>query len=189
MAPTFRNDTLPCLVEISSLKIEEDDPKFNDYTEKQFILFVSFINNVVNVTLGKDLSSEHKLVTENQRPHFEVFCLQMGLMLSEFLKNQISKIEILVVENPNEFTENIAIALGRALDYLIQLSNIPNDELFRVMMEFWHEFTYYIMVSSKGKDLFSKTGDISLINLQQKTVILNYSTIRRDLFPKVLKRI
>lgn len=71
--PAFRNDTLPCLVEIASLKITEADPKFNEYTEKQYLLFISFINHCVNVTMGKDLSKEHLLVNEVQKPHFEVF--------------------------------------------------------------------------------------------------------------------
>jgi len=34
--PSFRNDTLPCLVEIASLKIENTEEKQELYIEKQF---------------------------------------------------------------------------------------------------------------------------------------------------------
>lgn len=182
VVPAFRNDTLPCLVEIAGLKIDENDPKCNDYTEKQYYLFTSFVEKTVEVTKDKDLSEEHKNVTESQKPHFEVFCLQLGLLLSEFLKNQIQKIETLITNNPNPFTSNLQIATAKSLDYLIQLSNIPNDELFRVMMEFWHDFTYYILVTTKGKDMFSVTGDQSLMSLQTDSLVL-HSTLRTEIFP------
>lgn len=32
--PSFRNDTLPCLVEIASLKIEDSEQKQGEYVEK-----------------------------------------------------------------------------------------------------------------------------------------------------------
>ena len=187
--PTFRNDTLPWLVEITGLKIDETDPKYNEYMEKQYILFISFIDNAVTVTMGKDLSNEHKLVTETQKPHFEIFCLQVGMLISEFLKNQISKIENLIVNNPNDFTRTLQAALEKSLEFLIQLSNIPEGEVFKITMDFWHDFTYYIMVSTKGKALFSKTGDQSLINLQQNDLLLKNSELRTKVFPTACKLI
>ena len=186
--PSFRNDTLPCLVEIASLKIDESDPKCSEYTEKQYYLFVNFVEKTVEVTKEKDLSEEHQRVNETQKPHFEIFCLQLGLLLSEFLKNQIERIETLVTTNPNQFTVNLQIATAKSLDYLIQLSNIPNDELFRVMMEFWHDFSYYIMVTTKGKDLFAKTGDQNLMNLQNETLDLK-SRLRTETFPTYCDRL
>lgn len=54
IVPAFRNDTLPCLVEIASLKIEVNDPKYNDYTEKQYLLFVSFVQKTVEITKDKN---------------------------------------------------------------------------------------------------------------------------------------
>lgn len=188
VVPAFRNDTLPWLVEIASLKIEENDPKCSEYTEKQYFLFTSFVEKTVDVTKDKDLSEEHQKVTENQKPHLEVFCLQIGLLLSEFLKNQIERIETLITNNPNQFTMNLQIATAKSLDYLIQLSNIPNDELFRVMMEFWHDFAYYIMVTTKGKDLFAKTGDQSLISLQNERLDLS-SPLRTETFPMYCDRL
>jgi hypothetical protein len=122
-------------------------------------------------------------VTETQKPHFEIFCLQIGLLISEFLKNQIKNIETLVTNSgQNDFAVNLQMATEKALDYLIQLSNIPNDELFRVMMEFWHDFTYHIMVTSRGRDIFSKTGDTNLMSLQNDQLVGN-SAFRAETFP------
>lgn len=188
VVPVFRNDTLPCLVEIAGLKIDESDPKYNEYTEKQYWLFCTFVQKTIEVTKGKNLSEEHYNVNENQKPHFEVFCLQTGMLLSDFLKNQIKKLESLIVNNPSEFSRTLETALDKALDYLIQLANIPNDELFRIMMEFWHEFTYYVMVTTKGKDLFAKTGDQNLMNLQNDLLLKN-SGLRNTMFPTYCDRL
>lgn len=111
------------------------------------------------------------------------------MLLSEFLKNQISKIEQLIVSNPNDFTNTLETTLSKTLEYCIQLANIPNDELFKVMMEFWHDITYYIMVSSKGKSMFLNTGDESLISLQQNDFFLKNSTIRTRTFPEFCKKL
>lgn len=55
VVPSFRNDTLPCLVEIAGLKIDETDPKYNEYTEKQYILFCTFVQKTIEVTKMKNL--------------------------------------------------------------------------------------------------------------------------------------
>jgi exportin-1 len=184
--PAFRNDTLPCLVEIASLKIQEDDPKCNEYVEKQFMLFVEFVEKTVEIKA--DFSQEHLTISETQRQFFDVFCLQMGLLLSEFLKNQIKKIESLLTFNgQTDFAGKLQIAIAKALDYLIQLSNIPNDELFRVMMEFWNEFTYYVMVSTKGREMF-RGLDENLMNLQNDSLLIN-SPLRSEIFPTVLNQL
>ena len=188
--PAFRNDTLPCLVEIASLKIESDDPKYDDYTTKQFFLFITFVEKTVEVTRERDLTEEYQRVPEGQREHFEVFCLQTALFLSEFLKNQMEKVELLTTfnPNPNQDTINLQIAVGKALDYLIQLSNIQLNELFKTMMEFWHKFTEYLVIAIKGKTLFSETGDSTLINMFNNRPVAN-QTLRDEIFPIYLDKL
>ena len=188
VVPSFRNDTLPWLVEIAGLKIDESDPKFNEYTEKQYILFCTFVEKTIQVTKGKNLIEEHSLVNESQKPHFEVFCLQLAMLLTEFLRNQIEKVETIISNHGNEYASVLEGTLIKSLEYLIQLTNIPNDELFKVMIEFWHDFTYYIMVTTKGKDLFSRTGDMNLINLQNDLLLKN-SSLRAEIFPSFCDQI
>ena len=182
VVPSFRNDTLPWLVEIAGLKIDESDPKYNEYTEKQYLLFCTFVEKTIQVTKGKNLIEEHSVINEMQKPYFEVFCLQLGMLLTEFLRNQMKKIETIIANHANEYSSVLEGTLIKALEYLVQLTRIPNDELFKVMIEFWHDFTYYVMVTAKGKDIFSGTGDMELINLQND-IFLKNSTLRSEIFP------
>lgn len=57
---SFRNDTLPCLVEIASLKIEETEEKQNFYIECQFNLFMQFLLKLNETTNGVNLYLEYK---------------------------------------------------------------------------------------------------------------------------------
>ena len=38
---------------------------------------------------------------------------------------------------------------------MVQLSNIPEDELFKICLDFWHFFCYNIMVKTKGGEYFN----------------------------------
>lgn len=190
IVPAFRNDTLPCLVEIASLKIDQADPKFNEYTEKQFVLFITFVSKTVEVTRDRDLTEEYLRMPEGQKEYFEIFCLQTALFLSEFLKNQMEKVESLITfnENPSDFSANLQGAVSKALDYIVQLSNIQLSELFKTMMEFWHEFTYYLLIATKGRAIFSQTGDSTLINLQTNKLVIN-PVLRVEVFPLYLDKL
>jgi len=48
--PSFRNDTLSCLVEIAGLKIDDSEEKQSEYVEKQFMLFLEFTAKLQEVT-------------------------------------------------------------------------------------------------------------------------------------------
>ena len=37
----------------------------------------------------------------------------------------------------------------KGLQYLIQCTNIPEDELFKICLEFWHRFSYEILQKTK----------------------------------------
>ncbi len=42
---------------------------------------------------------------------------------------------------------------------MVQLSYIPEDELFKICLDFWHFLTYNIMIKLKGDQYFN--GNIS----------------------------
>lgn len=41
---------------------------------------------------------------------------------------------------PNENIEFLRGAVRQGLNYLVQLSRIPEEELFKIILEFWHFF-------------------------------------------------
>lgn len=148
---SFRNDTLPCLVEIASLKIEDTEEKQNVYIECQFNLFITFLQKLNETTNGVNLFHEYKQVPAKQLQFFEVFCQQITLLITEFMKNYFEKICEILDTNQNEFTAKLQECCKVALDYLIQLSQIENEELYRINMEFWNFFTFYIKTFTRAR--------------------------------------
>jgi hypothetical protein len=56
-----------------------------------------------------------------------------------------------------EANEQVALlreCTKQSLNYLIQLSKIPEDELFKICLEFWHYFANDIMMKTRGSALF-----------------------------------
>ena len=51
---------------------------------------------------------------------------------------------------PNENIEFLRQAVRQGLMYLVQLSRIPEEELFKIILEFWHWFANDTLQKTKG---------------------------------------
>ena len=49
----------------------------------------------------------------------------------------------------NENTTMLVQATQAGLVYLVQLSNVPEDELFKITMSFWHFFSHDVMSKTR----------------------------------------
>ena len=56
---------------------------------------------------------------------------------------------------PNENIKFLIECISRALMMMTQFSNIPEDELFKICLDFWNKFCYDIMVKLKGSEFFN----------------------------------
>ncbi len=48
---------------------------------------------------------------------------------------------------------------------MVQLSNIPEDELFKICLDFWHFFCYNVMMKTKGNQYFDNFAGMNFGNL------------------------
>lgn len=55
----------------------------------------------------------------------------------------------------NEMIEKLRSAVQQGLMYLIQLTNVPEDELFKICIEFWHWFCNDSMIKTRGPAFLS----------------------------------
>lgn len=53
---------------------------------------------------------------------------------------------------PDQNTILLRECVGNGLNYLIQLSNIPEDELFKICFEFWNWFSNDVLVKKQGQN-------------------------------------
>lgn len=55
---------------------------------------------------------------------------------------------------PNENIDMLRKCVSDGLTYLIQLTNIPEDELFKICIEFWNFFSHDCLMATRGSILF-----------------------------------
>ena len=130
--------------------LEEQERLVNK--EKICMYFCLFIQKIVEVTKGRSLLDEfNSVVNSKNQSGFENFAKQLALSISAVLKSNIDLIEH--TTNSMEQNQNILFlqqCVQQSLTFLTQLSRIPEDELFKICLEFWHFFAYNTMLKTKG---------------------------------------
>ena len=74
------------------------------------------------------------------------------------------------------------------LQIVIQCSNIPEEELFKICLEFWFFFTYDILQKSK-KGMFSsqQMAPVQGMNFDIQNNLLQNSFMHGQIYPKILE--
>lgn len=163
----------------------EEEAYRNNYKEKTVMFYCIFIEQIAHVTKGRDLRQEYQsLVGSKQQGNFEYFCKQVCLAISSVLQSNLALIETSC--NTMESNQNIEFVkqyTSRGLHYLIQSTNIPEDELFKICLEFWHFWTMDILQKTRS-NLFGEQG-------QQSTPFTDImsSFMHAQVYPEVLAQL
>lgn len=129
------------------------------------MFYCIFIEQITHVTKGRDLRQEYQQVMgTKQQSNFENFCKQVCLAISSVLQNNLSLIEQSCnIMEQNQNIDFLRQYTDRGLHYLIQCTNIPEEELFKICLEFWHFWTMDILRKTKS-NLFHQQGFIANFN-------------------------
>ena len=144
-----RIDAIKCITEVSQLTLDDvdDEGEKHQMKEKLCFYYCTMLKQVYTTTKGRNLVDEFQNVqnTKNQTG-FESFAKQLAIAISSVLKNHVDFIEDLTnVIEPNEQVIMLRDETLRGLTYLTQMSRIPDDELFKICLDFWHFFSKDIM--------------------------------------------
>lgn len=60
----------------------------------------------------------------------------------------------MTMDSTNQVVNTLREVVKQSLEYMTQLSRIPEDELFKICLEFWHFFCYNTMIKTKGNQYF-----------------------------------
>jgi hypothetical protein len=71
-------------------------------------------------------------------------------------------------QNPN--IDTLKNHTKQALEYMIQCSNIPDDELFKITLNFWHFFTKNLVFKVKPHILQENGAQFNGLNLNLNTM-------------------
>jgi hypothetical protein len=62
--------------------------------------------------------------------------------------------------NMNENTQMLVVSVQAGLNYLVQLSNVPEEELFKICVSFWHFFSHDVLTKTRPMSL--QTAEIQV---------------------------
>lgn len=134
---SFRVETIKCLSEIAGLRAQMNLDK--PYHEFLLMMFIQIMEKMESIIQGVVLNEEYYRIPPTRQSGYETFCLQFGLLLTTFIQYQLDLIEEMLT-NTQANPEAVGILMSKtnqALIYILQLSNIPNDEIFKICAEFW----------------------------------------------------
>lgn len=78
----------------------------------------------------------------------------VAMAITGTLKQHVSLIEQTCnVTEANSNIDALRNYTQKGLEYLVQMTNIPEDELFKICLDFWHFFTLDILQKTQ-KNLF-----------------------------------
>ena len=88
--------------------------------------------------------------TKNQSG-FENFARQLAMVIVSVIKGSIRVIEELTdAIEPNQNIIMLRECVKKSLEVLVQLSNVPEDELFKICLDFWHFLSIDIMQNPRN---------------------------------------
>lgn len=107
------------------------------------------MNEVVAMTKNVDFAKRYNEINESGKSNFEDLCLQFSLSLISFFKNNFSYIEMYDFQtgtvSQSDFVNNYLNEINLGLVYLAQIHQIPHEEIFRSISEFWQWFAFKVV--------------------------------------------
>jgi len=121
--PLFRNEALECLTEIGSLADAS-----GQYPVVLVNLFLGFLQRLTTI-LPPDVDLAPAF--ENGREDDSLFIQRLALFFTNFFKVHLPLLETLEHQQ----------ALLQGMYYLVCISEVPDDEIFKICLEYYHGFT------------------------------------------------
>lgn len=121
--PMFRNITLQCLTEIASIK----------HTGQELVFVRLFCQTMEKLQLILPTTTVIKLAYAKGSDDEQKFIQNLSIFLCTYLKEHG-----LYLETSAEYSNY----LQGALNYLIQISEVEEVEIFKICLEYWNTFSY-----------------------------------------------
>jgi len=137
--PSYRSNSLLCLTEIATL--EGLEPQYDTLFQSMFIKFMARLGEVFPPSTN--LAERWEGMTEGE----EIFIQRLALFFTGFLKAHLK-----VLETP---AHSATVITG--LQYLVQISNVPSNEVFKICLDYWHTLAQDLYESSNKAPIAAPT--------------------------------
>jgi len=140
----FQNDTLRCLTEIASLKLDPPRPQYHPALIGMFVSIISSVEKVL--TTEADIPK----VYASGDPTAQTFVRHLVLFISGFLKSHLN-----LMEGEDERRRQILLL---SLSFLLRISKVQDVIIFKICLEYWGKLVANLYSSAQQSNEFNKSN-------------------------------
>ena len=171
--------TLKCLEEIVAINFSDEDEETQLKVRQKLILFYTlFLRQIMQIQPTtrsfqteriQKLKNNSSMATINQ---LDMFATSLSTILGTFLKKNMIWIE--EHAGPETIPSNDAIdCLRLGLTYMINLTEVKEEHLFRLNCDFWHYYSTYL--TQYQEDIFGGPSN----NKNNQVLVLNQNVTKQ----------
>ncbi|KAL7068711.1 importin-beta N-terminal domain-containing protein [Cryptosporidium serpentis] len=158
---SYRLETIRCLTEIANLNWDDNNTsnvdKVKCMDDQMIRIWLSIVNHIKEVPKEYVEYETRRDITTTIKLYYEKYYKNIALLLSSFIKTHRVRI--------CEKLPDTIQALDFALDHMVNISYIQNDEIFKICSDFWLHFAKQLVFEIL--DIFKSRNEYSANNLDQ----------------------
>ena len=147
----YRTATIDCLTEIASLPATDVPLGYHSTMRLLLVTFMQQLTAVIprdlNLRKAYDDGSEEECL----------FVKRLALFLSTYLKSYLPLFDEMQADRRGVHEETVV----EALHYMVMVSTVDDEEIFKTCLEFWHHFSKGLYTSETEKRQLSGAGGTS----------------------------
>ena len=143
-----RTATIDCLTEIASLP--STDVR-EEYHQTMRLLLVTFMQQLASV-IPRELNLRKAFDDGSEEEC--LFVKRLALFLSTYLKSYLHLFDELQPDGRGVHEESVV----EALHYMVMVSTVDDEEVFKTCLEFWHHFSKELYTSEALRRQTSSCG-------------------------------
>jgi exportin-1 len=167
--------SLKCMEEIVCIKFNDEDQETQAKVRNKLMIFISdFIKQLIKIQpLTHSFKTQRELKSRTNTSmadlnQFDMFCNSLSQILSNFLKTNMIWLE----ENTSPDmiqSSGIIDNLTTSLNYLVNLTEVHEAQLFKINCDFWHWYSKYL--NQYKKDIYGDNNSMA----NQQVLVMNAS--------------
>jgi exportin-1 len=167
--PQFRNDALECLAEIGTLA--DLEPQYDTLFQSLYLKFMARLNEIF--TPDTDLATAY----DNGSDDDCIFIKRLALFFCGFFRAHIKVLETPVHSN----------TLLQGLFYLCRISEVPDNEVFKICLEYWHLLTADLYESEVKLQMSGRTLELNRTFEKKHQYSVIMSGVRQVMISRMAK--
>ena len=170
--------SLKCLEEVVNMSYKDENQETQFKIRQKLVLFSSeFLQQLSKIqppTRSFETERTLKMGPNSslaELNQYQMFCTSLCQIFSDFLRNNLQWME--QETNPDWLTPGQCIdTLKMALVYMVQLTEVKDDQLFRLTCDFWHWYSRYLV--QFREDIYQTNG-----SLNQQVLVMTKSASKQ----------